>query len=224
MKRFSIEQGDVLLSIQLVLTREEEAGKRLLAKPAAAGAASRRLQLAAAPPRPAHLRPAPSPSVPQRQPAIPPVPSIPSRRSGTAPHPAGPPLMVDPLTGVGTLHALRRDWMLQQAMPGSGAEPSAVVALDVAGLDGIREAMGAQAGNQVLKSLVDVAPFTLRTQDRVYRSGRNQLTLLLPATDAAGAESARKGLEDALQRTLAGRGYPEIRLSARKVDAVALAS
>jgi diguanylate cyclase (GGDEF)-like protein len=132
--------------------------------------------------------------------------------------------MVDPLTGVGTVHALRRDLMLQQAWPGAGRRPPVVVALDVDALDQVREAMGPEAGNHVLKSLADVAPFALRAQDRVYRSGRNQLTLLLPATDEAGAESARKGLEAALRRTLAGRGYPEIRLSARRVDAVALAS
>jgi hypothetical protein len=48
--------------------------------------------------------------------------------------------------------------------------------------------------------------------------------LLLPGTDGAGAESARSALETALHRRLAGRGYPEVRLAARKLDVVALAS
>ncbi|MGH2554424.1 MAG: diguanylate cyclase domain-containing protein [Actinomycetota bacterium] len=133
-------------------------------------------------------------------------------------------LMVDPLTGVGTLHALRRDLMLQQAWPGGGTPVSILVALQIDGLDQIRLAMGAEAGDYVLKSLVEVAPFALRAQDRVYRSGRSQLTLMLPAADDAGAEGARRELEAALQRCLAGRGYPEVRLTARKLDAIALAS
>lgn len=132
--------------------------------------------------------------------------------------------MVDPLTGVGTLHALRRDLMLEQAWPGAGKHVPVLVALEIGALDQIRLAMGAEAGDLVLKSLVEVAPFALRAQDRVYRSGRNQLTLLLPAADEAGAETARRDLEAALQRCLSGRGYPEVRLFARKLDAVALAS
>ena len=132
--------------------------------------------------------------------------------------------MVDPLTGVGTLHALRRDLMLEQAWPGAGKPVSVLVALRIDGLDQIRLAMGAEAGDYVLKSLVEVAPFALRAEDRVYRSGRNQLTLMLPAADEAGPERARRELEAALQRCLAGRGYPEVQLSARKLDAVALAS
>jgi len=132
--------------------------------------------------------------------------------------------MVDALTGVGTLHALRRDLMLDQAWPLAGRRVPVLIALEVAGLDQIRVDMGAEAGDQVLKSLVEVAPFALRTQDRIYRSGRNQLTLLLPGTDGAGAETARSTLEKALHRRLAGRGYPPMRLAARKLDPVALAS
>jgi GGDEF domain-containing protein len=132
--------------------------------------------------------------------------------------------MVDPLTGVGTLHALRRDLMLEQAWPMAGRGESVLVALQIDALDQIRLAMGSEAGDHVLKSLVEVAPFALRAQDRVYRSGRNQLTLMLPAADEAVAETARRELEAALQRCLADRGYPEVRLSARKLDPVALAS
>jgi GGDEF domain-containing protein len=132
--------------------------------------------------------------------------------------------MVDPLTGVGTIHALRRDLMLEQTWPVADRRSPTVVALEIAPLDRIREAMGAPAADRVLKSLVEVAPFALRTQDRVYRSGRNQLTVVLPGGEGAGAEGARNALETALQRHLAGKGYPELRLTARKLDPIALAS
>jgi GGDEF domain-containing protein len=132
--------------------------------------------------------------------------------------------MVDPLTGIGTLHALRRDLMLEQAWPVGTRKAPVIVALEIAPLDQIRVDMGAEAGDRVLKCLVEVAPFALRTQDRIYRSGRNQLTLLLPGTDGVDAENARNALETGLQRRLDGRGYPEVRLAARKLDPVALAS
>jgi GGDEF domain-containing protein len=131
--------------------------------------------------------------------------------------------MVDPLTGVGTIHALRRDLMLEQASPLGGGQAPALVALDIAALAEIRTSMGPEAGDQVLKSLVEVAPFALRTQDRIYRSGRNQLMMLLPGADRSGAESARSALEAALQRRLHGRGYPEVHLASRNLDPIALA-
>jgi GGDEF domain-containing protein len=132
--------------------------------------------------------------------------------------------MVDPLTGIGTIHALRRDLMLEQAWPVGSPKTPALVALEIGALEQIRSDMGTEAGDQVLKCLVEVAPFALRTQDRIYRSGRNQLTVLLPGTEPDGAESARSALETALQRRLHGRGYPEVRLASSKLDPVALAS
>jgi GGDEF domain-containing protein len=132
--------------------------------------------------------------------------------------------MVDPLTGVGTIHALRRDLMLEQTWPVAGRRSPTLVALEIEPLDQIREAMGGPAADRALKSLVEVAPFALRTQDRVYRSGRNQLTVLLPGGEGTGAEGARSVLEAALQRHLAGKGYPELRLTARRLDPLALAS
>lgn len=228
MEGFKVERGDVLLSIQMVLTREEEARRRLpgggvapnTVRPAAQSATRPSqavpLRRASAPP-PAHPpRPAPSPA-PSRSLAAPV--GVRSRN-----RPTGAPVMVDPLTGIGTIHALRRDLMLEQTWPVAGGQAPALWALEVAALDQIRADMGPEAGDQVLKSLVEVAPFALRTEDRVYRSGRNQITLLLPGTDGPAAEAARSSLEAALARRLVGRGYPEVRLSARKLDAVALAS
>ncbi len=227
MKGFRVEQGDVLLSIQMVLTREEEMRRRLLAGAGAPRPAQSRAvthQIAAPAPRPVVTPPPTARHAPIRslQPASSTIPAPSPVRNGK--RPTGPPSMVDTLTGVGTLHALRRDLILQQAWPLAGQGVPALVALEVSALDQIRADMGAEAGDRVLKSLVEVAPFALRTQDRIYRSGRNQLTLLLPETDGAGAESARSALETALHRRLAGHGYPEVRLAARKLDPVALAS
>jgi GGDEF domain-containing protein len=247
-KGFTVEHADVLLSVQMVLTREEEGRRRQLAQAAtrpaqqaphpasrpsqpvrpsvrtsglppqvvrhpsvqqrAAAASARPLRVAAPAPQAAQPSPRPSGPVP----------------IGKQVQPAGSPVMVDPLTGIGTIHALRRDLMLEQTWPMAGRGALVLVAVEIVALDKIRADMGPEAANHVLKSLVEVAPFTLRAQDRVYRSGRNQLTLILPGVDKAAPEGARAALETALQRRVAGHGYPEPHLAARRLDPVALAS
>jgi hypothetical protein len=57
----------------------------------------------------------------------------------------------------------------------------------------------------------------------LYRSGRDQLILVTGGTDDAGVEAARSGLEAALGRFLTDRGFPEVRLKARRVDPATLA-
>jgi GGDEF domain-containing protein len=224
-ERFLVERGDVLLSVQMILTREEEIRRRQLARSQPAPAASS----PAAPARQA-VNAVRTPSVPRVAP-LQPAPQLvrpPARQqpspARTEPRPAGAPSMVDALTGVGTIHALRRDLMLEQTWPVAGHRSPTVVALEIAPLDQIRQDMGSPAADRVLTSLVEVAPFALRTQDRVYRLGRNQLTVLLVGGDGGGAEGARSALESALQRRLAGKGYPELQLTARRLDPVALAS
>jgi GGDEF domain-containing protein len=221
---YRVEQGDVLLSVQMVLTREEEARRRQLAQ-AAQRPAQAPVPSQVRPSRPLVVHPATRPAPvrpPQAAPPAAPAPAAAAPRPRS--RPVAAPVMVDPLTGVGTIHALRRDLMLEQAWPMSSRKTSALMALEIGALEQIRSDMGAEAGDQVLKCLVELAPFALRTQDRIYRSGRNQLTVMLPGTDPAGAESARSALETALQRRLDGRGYPEVRLASSKLDPVALAS
>jgi GGDEF domain-containing protein len=137
--------------------------------------------------------------------------------------PAKPLIMVDPRTGAGTLHALRRDLRLQGG-PDHDARPvTAVVAVDFEALDQLRLVLGDQAAEEVVKGLVEVAPFALEGRHRVYRSGRDQLILLLPGADDERVEAARWGLELALGRFLADRQFPEVRLNARRIDPAALA-
>jgi GGDEF domain-containing protein len=128
--------------------------------------------------------------------------------------------MVDPTTGAGTLQALWRDLGLQGERNPGGV---ALVALDFEALDQIRLVLGNGSADDVVKGLVEVAPFALRARDRVYRSGRDQLMLVLPGADDEVVEAARWGLEMALGRFLSDRGFPEVRLTARRVDPASLA-
>jgi GGDEF domain-containing protein len=131
--------------------------------------------------------------------------------------------MVDPHTGAGTLHALRRDLGLQGERDHGAAPVTAVVAIDFEALDQLRLVLGDRAAEEVVKGLVEVAPFALEARHRIYRSGRDQLILLLPGADDERVEAARWGLEFALGRFLVDRKFPEVRLNARRIDPAALA-
>jgi hypothetical protein len=212
--RYQVERGDVLLSVQLILTAEEEglrsAGRwpsANAARPAVPHTSVTRAGLAA----PART------ASPSARHAIPPV-----RRARVAPPPPLPP-MVDPLTGAGTPAALRRDLSLIREAAVAGHEP-AVVVLTIEGLDQVRLAIGPEAALAVLRALVEVAPFALRARDRIYRAERAEMALLLPGADPADVEAARTRLEASLSRVLAERGFPEVRLAVRPLDPLALAS
>ena len=205
MPRYGIERGDVLLSLQLALTHEEE-------EPVDLEAISRRAQPSVRPQGgngDAHHRPSPPPRLlppVQRRQALPGIPPAPSR----------PVMMVDPTTGAGTMAALRRDLALQK---NSGGPPEGkVVGLEIETLDQFRLVLGPGAADEVIRGLVEVAPFALHARDRVYRFGRDKLILWLGARKNADVEEARSGLEEAVTRFLADRGFPEVRLVARALD------
>jgi GGDEF domain-containing protein len=196
--KYGIERGDVLLSLQLLLTREEEQGWGT--PPREAPVAAVRSQ--EAPPARDPLRTAVG-------------------QAGLPPAPMRPVVMVDPDTGAGTLHALRRDLSLETERV-QGAV-TAVVALEFRALDQLRLVLGDGAAEEVVKGLVEVAPFALGARDRVYRSARDQLILVLPGADDERVEAARWALELSLGRFLSDRHFPEVKLGTRRVDPAALA-
>jgi hypothetical protein len=210
MSRYGIERGDVLLSLQLALTQEEE-------EPVDLEAISRQAQPAVRPQAgngAAHHRPSPPPRV---------TPPVRERRPlpGIPPAPPRPVIMVDPTTGAGTMAALRRDLAVQKK---TGGRPDGkVIGLEVETLDQFRLVMGPGAADEVIRGLVEVAPFALQARDRVYRFGRDKLILWLGVSKDAEVENARSGLEQAVTRFLADRGFPEVRLLARALDPAALA-
>jgi len=203
---YGIERGDVLLSLQLTLTREEE--ERISPSPPHANGGHRP---AASPPAPRQATARVSNGGPAFRPNFPSLPAAPSK----------PLVMLDAATGAGTLDALRRDLRLAEAA--REGRRGALVGIEVETLDQLRLVCGSGAGEQVLKGLVEVAPFALRAQDRVYRSGRERLVLLLEGKGDAAVEAARAGLEVAVGRFLADRGFPPVHLTARPLDPAALA-
>jgi hypothetical protein len=98
-----------------------------------------------------------------------------------------------------------------------------MVGLEIAALDQFRLVLGPDAAEEVIRGVVEVAPFALQARDRVYRLGREKLIVWLMAGKDSEVERARSGLEAAVTRFLADRGFPEVRLMARPLDPAAVA-
>jgi len=120
---------------------------------------------------------------------------------------------VDELTGIGGPLALRRDVMLESSLPSPGGPRFALITIDVHPVAEVRQRRGSAVADQLLKTLVDAVRVSLRRSDNIYRSGPDELTLLLKGRDPGAGDQARMELEAALRSALAERGLPSVRLA-----------
>src|SRR5439155_24178726 len=124
--------------------------------------------------------------------------------------------LIDPSTGGGSFRAVRRDVRAEVAWaPGGTGEP-AVVALEVRPVAEIRRRDGDEAAERLLRAVVEVVPFMLRGRDRVYRTGPDELALLMPHTDVEGMEAALARLLEMVPRSIAERKLGNVRLLPRR--------
>ena len=202
MPGYRIEQSDVLLSVQVVLTREEEPRWRraAYAEPRSVHPPRPRTVSEGTPDRVAETR------VPTPQRANPIL---------LLPAPKAPIVTLDPSTGAGTMQALRRDLTMDIGRTAAGR---VLGVISVEGLDQARLTLGPGAAEEVLKAIVQVAPFALQARDRLYRAARGQLVILLAHAVEEDLEPACGRLEAGVKRYLADRGSPPIALHVRRLD------
>jgi len=118
---------------------------------------------------------------------------------------------MDELTGIGGPLALRRDVMLESSLPSPKGPRYALITINVHPVAVIRQRRGSAFADRLFKTLVEAVRVSLRESDSIYRSGPDELTLLLRGRDPGG-DQARMELEAALRRALAERGLPSVRL------------
>jgi GGDEF domain-containing protein len=143
------------------------------------------------------------------------VPTAPHREvaaATAAPRSLAPSTLVDEVTGIGGPLALRRDVMLESSLPWPGGPRFALITIDVQPVAEVRQRRGEQVADRLFKTLVDALQASLRPKDNIYRSGPDELTLLLRGRDPNG-DQARVELESALRTALAERGLPLVRLA-----------
>jgi GGDEF domain-containing protein len=158
---------------------------------------------AIAPPQPIPIQVAP---VPAPTPA--PTPEVPewarSRPAATAP------AMHDPSTGALSLHAL------EQALELRGSHLARwMVTVDIAPLPEVRRQYGDETADAILRVIVEAVPFVLRAQDQVFRTGIDELTLLMPGSDLADAAVLCLRVQMAVKDVLVRRELPGVILSVR---------
>jgi len=243
-----IERGDVLLSLELALTRESyREGDRGVTEPPPT---PRRFQewlppkwepqplvaLASAPPAaeagPVAVSPVEKPERAEIRVSVPrPAPTAEPVRVGSGvpmaasiirdlSGPGVPPDLglIDPASGAGSINALRRDVDLAMIWASQGEPGFGLLAIDVQPLSDIRSAFGAGVADHVLRTIVEGVPFVLRSKDRLYRTGGDKLVLFLADTMGEKAMITGKRLEEHAQASLAARRLPEVCLSIRPLD------
>jgi hypothetical protein len=126
--------------------------------------------------------------------------------------------MVDSPTGAGTVLALRRDVVLEQLWSGQGDRGFLLVVVKMLPVVDGPVPADPEAAEIMLQALVRAAPQALSEGDRVYRSGWQELTLLLSDADVESARAGLRALATAVRPILARLGLPAVRLMMRLLD------
>ena len=94
----------------------------------------------------------------------------------------------DALTGLGNHGAFQRD--LGTALEGARPEPFAVLMLDLDAFKRFNDTQGHPAGDGLLRSIADAISTSIRVEDRAYRYGGDEFSVILSPITRSGAEEA----------------------------------
>lgn len=234
--RFTTEVGDLLFSLQALLIREAQgaATSTVISSaleeplPSVAPAPQEAPMVAREPAVAIVSEPAvavaggpavetASPPATTVDPAFTPQVTVLPEATSVVMHPAEPePALFDPSTGAPNLNGLRKDIERQ----GSRVS-AALVSLDINPLADIRATVGEASAEAVLRAIVEAVPFALRSQDQVYRTGLDELTLCVPDTGLSDAAVMSLRLQMAVKDVLVRRELPAVILSIRPYQQVA---
>jgi diguanylate cyclase (GGDEF)-like protein len=112
----------------------------------------------------------------------------------------------DPLTGLLNRRAFGERIGRELARTRRTGEPLALLVADVDGFKAVNDGGGHAAGDAALVAIASALREELRAVDSLARIGGDEFAVLLPATDAAGAEEAATRLAAAI----AGRSLPAL--------------
>jgi GGDEF domain-containing protein len=187
--KYRAESGDILLSVQLTLAGEEPTLEAVAPLPDRA-----------------------TPSAGERSSRMG-HPSVLAR--GVAPVELA---LVDAGTGAGTPRALRRDLRTEVSSGYAAGEGPSIVGLLVEPCAEMRSSGDDEQAEDLLRAVVEVIPFLVRARDRVYRTGPDELALLMPGTGDGGKEAALRRLLEHVPKAIAERRLGEVRLIPRRIS------
>jgi len=120
----------------------------------------------------------------------------------------------DTLTGMYNFRHLREHAALELARARRHERTVAFVMLDIDGFATVNEAVGEEAGDQVLRQWADQLRGLLRECDLTCRYGADEFLLVLPETGDAQADQALARLRVALGEVVCGAGGRDFTLTA----------
>jgi diguanylate cyclase (GGDEF)-like protein len=113
---------------------------------------------------------------------------------------------MDPLTDLPGADAFTALLEREELRRGRTNESLAVAVLDLDGLGAVNKVHGAAVGTHLLRTCAEVLHQTLRGVDEVARTGADEFSVLLHATDAERAAAWEERFEDMLDAC--GRNLP----------------
>jgi len=112
----------------------------------------------------------------------------------------------DFVTGIGNVRSFYEDAALELARASRYGRPFTVVYADVDDFKRINDLLGHDRGDAVLRTIASTMRQTLRSVDRVARTGGDEFGLLLPETDLESARAVLEKLRLALQAEMETEG------------------
>jgi diguanylate cyclase (GGDEF)-like protein len=116
--------------------------------------------------------------------------------------------LVDELTGLANLRALREVAALEIERSRRFNHPLSVAYLDIDDFKAVNDRAGHAAGDKVLVSLGSVARATMRSIDIVARVGGDEFVIVMPETGAETALPVADRLREAFSRSVRVEGVP----------------
>jgi diguanylate cyclase (GGDEF)-like protein/excisionase family DNA binding protein len=119
----------------------------------------------------------------------------------------------DPLTGL-LNRGMFQDWLARAAIRG---DPFSLVMLDLDDFKHVNDDLGHEAGDRVLQLVATAITRAARDSDLAFRYGGDEVALLLPGADQAGARRVAERIQAAIQEVedpTAEMGGQNLRMSA----------
>jgi diguanylate cyclase (GGDEF)-like protein len=113
---------------------------------------------------------------------------------------------MDPLTDLPGAEAFASLLEREELRRGRTNEPIAIAVLDLDGLGSVNKVHGAAVGTHLLRTCAEVLSQTLRGVDELARTGPDEFSVLLHATNAQQAAAWEERFEDMLDAC--GRNLP----------------
>lgn len=114
----------------------------------------------------------------------------------------------DELTGAGNRRMMERDLTAVFSRGAHHHQQQAIAILDLDHFKSVNDNYGHQAGDEVLKELVNLVQEAMRGEDRLYRMGGEEFVLLMPRTGHASLAALLERLQAYLRPRLSGPGGP----------------